>query len=151
MKEKDPVQLFKNYLNTNGHNITSARKKIAKKVFETEDHFDVTAIWEKLREGSNISLSTTYRTIELLLEAGLIREVDLGGSCSYYEHVLNRKQHGHMICLNCDRVYEFPLHDLKKKIKEEAEEIDFEEQYFKLQVFGYCKDCKDQKPRGAIG
>lgn len=148
MKKENPVETFKNFLNGNGHNITSARKKIAKKVFSTDSHFDVTTIWEKLREESNISLSTTYRTIELLLEAGLIREVDLGGSCSYYEHVLRRKQHGHMICINCNRVYEFPLEDLESTINEEAEKVNFRKKYFKLQVFGYCEDCMDQQSRG---
>lgn len=148
MEEESPVELFKNYLDTNGHNVTSARKRIAEKVFGTEDHFDVTTIWEKMREESNISLSTTYRTVELLLDAGLIREVDLGGSCSYYEHVLHRKQHGHMICINCDRVYEFSLQELQTTIEKEAEKINFDQQYFKLQVFGYCEDCANKKPRG---
>ena len=55
-----------------------------------------------------MSRATVYRTLSLLVECGLLREVDLGRDQTFYDpNVLDKPQHNHLICLDCDRVVEF--------------------------------------------
>ena len=57
---------------------------------------------------STVSRATVYRTLTLLVECGLLREVDLGRDQTYYDpNFLDKPQHNHLICLDCDRVVEF--------------------------------------------
>lgn len=142
MAEGDPVELFTKYLKSEGLNITAPRKKIAAAVFEMEDHFNVTNLWAELNDDTSISMSTIYRTIDLLLDAGLLREVDLGEAHTHYEPVFQEGEHGHLVCLSCGRVMEFSSEKIEELIQEAAEERDFETRNYRLQVFGYCQDCE---------
>ena len=142
-KEGDPKQLFKQYLKSEGLNITSARQKIAEEIFEIDEHFDATDLWARLHQDTNISMSTIYRTLDLLLEAGLLSEVDLGKAHTHYEHVFGGKEHGHLICLDCGKVEEFTSEKIEEMLDEITEEKGFQRESYKLQVFGFCEDCRD--------
>ena len=55
-----------------------------------------------------ISRATVYRTLTLLVESGLLREIDLGRDQTYYDpNFLEKPQHNHLICTDCDKVVEF--------------------------------------------
>ena len=47
-----------------------------------------------------VSLSTIYRTLELLKELGLVRENHLPGEQPHYE-TAEGKDHHHLVCRNC--------------------------------------------------
>lgn len=142
MPEEDPTKLFEKYLKSEGLNVTKSRKKIADEIFQISDHFDATSLWARLHEKTNISMSTIYRTLDLLLDAGLLREVDLGETHSHYEHVFNQAEHGHIICQECGKVMEFTSEQVDKLIKEAAEERGVDIKNYRLQVFGSCEDCR---------
>lgn len=143
MPTEDPKELFVNYLESEGLNVTKARKRIAEEVFQVEEHFDVTDLWAKLHEETSISMSTIYRTLDLMLDAGFVREVDLGESHTYYESVFGQKEHGHMVCLDCGKVIEFSSDRLQDLIQEIIDERGFEKEYYRLQIFGHCNNCED--------
>jgi len=55
-----------------------------------------------------VSRATVYRTLQLLVDCGLLRVVDLGRDQTFYDpNFLDKPQHNHLICLDCDRVVEF--------------------------------------------
>lgn len=144
MAQEDPNELFEKYLRSEGLNVTQSRKRIAKEIFQIPDHFDATALWSKLHEETNISMSTIYRTLDLLLDAGLLRDLDLGENHNYYEHVFNQKEHGHIICQDCGKVMEFTSGDLDELIHDAADDHGFEVGTYRLQVFGCCEECQDE-------
>lgn len=141
MEIDNPQNQFKQYLKSEGFNVTQARQQIAEEIFETEDHFDVTTLWGRLRTETSISMSTIYRTLELLHDAGLVKEVDLGKPHKHYENIFDQSDHGHIICLDCGRVVEFPADQLNSAIERTARFNHFQIEYSKLQVFGYCDNC----------
>lgn len=86
---------------------TPERFAILEKVFSTDAHFYVDALHEALdMEGYHVSLSTVYSTVQLFLEAGLVRRHQFGNQPAQYERVLQgmTESHHHLVCTACGRV-----------------------------------------------
>ncbi len=97
------------HLSTSGLRRTRQREVIVEAAFATDDHFNADELLEKTRKlDRTISRATIYRTLQLLVECDLLREVDLGRDQTFYDpNFLDKPQHNHLICLDCDRVVEF--------------------------------------------
>jgi Fur family transcriptional regulator, ferric uptake regulator len=97
------------HLSSSGLRRTKQREVIVEAAFATDDHFNADELLEKTRKlDRTISRATIYRTLQLLVECGLLREVDLGRDQTFYDpNFLDKPQHNHLICLDCDRVVEF--------------------------------------------
>ncbi len=103
------IQRLEAHLASQGLRRTKQRDVIVEAAFATDDHFKAEELLEKARKlDSTVSRATVYRTLTLLVECGLLREVDLGRDQTYYDpNFLDKPQHNHLICLDCDRVVEF--------------------------------------------
>jgi len=141
MPGEDPVRLFKRYLKAKGLNITKTRERIVEEVFKIHEHFDASELWARLRHTS-ISLSTIYRSLDLLVDSGLVRKVDLGDAHIHYEHVFGRRHHEHLICVGCGKVLEFFDQPLEEAILEVTERFGFQHHSHSLQIFGLCRQCQ---------
>ena len=88
---------------------TKQREVIIEAAFATEEHFNAEELLDMVRRIDRaVSRATVYRTLTLLVECGLLREVDLGRDQTYYDpNFLDKPQHNHLICKDCDRVVEF--------------------------------------------
>lgn len=88
---------------------TKQRETIVEAAFATDDHFNAEELLDKARKlDRTVSRATVYRTLQLLVECDLLREVDLGRDQTYYDpNFLDKPEHNHLICLDCDRVVEF--------------------------------------------
>lgn len=88
---------------------TKQRDVIVEAAFGTKEHFNAEELHEMARRiDRTISRATVYRTLVLLVECGLLREVDLGRDQTYYDpNYLDKPSHNHLICADCDRVVEF--------------------------------------------
>ena len=63
----------------------------------TEDHLTSEDLyWLVQKEDSSIGNTTVYRTLKLLTDAGLAREVRFGDNKTYYEHHYNHEHHDHI-------------------------------------------------------
>ncbi len=97
------------HLVSSGLRRTKQRDVIVEAAFATDDHFNADELLEKTRKlDRSISRATIYRTLQLLVDCDLLREVDLGRDQTFYDpNFLDKPQHNHLICLDCDRVVEF--------------------------------------------
>ncbi len=66
-------------------------------------------LWERVRKTqSKSSRATVYRTISLLVEAGLLHEIDLGDNLKTYDpNFVDSPAHNHLVCIDCGKVIEF--------------------------------------------
>ena len=95
---------------TKGLRMTKPREIILEAAFsEKGDHFTAEELYEKAKEiDSRASLATLYRTLTLLVEGGLLHEIDLGkGVTSYDPNFIEHPHHNHLICMDCSEVIEF--------------------------------------------
>jgi Fur family ferric uptake transcriptional regulator len=88
---------------------TKQRDVIVDTAFSTTDHFTAEELLERVRKvDPTVSRATIYRTLGLLVECKLLHEIDLGRDQTYYDpNFLEKPQHNHLICTDCDRVVEF--------------------------------------------
>lgn len=88
------------------------------------------------RAVQNMSLSTVYRTLELLCERGVVKKENiLDGDKMFYELADGKHRH-YAVCLECGALVHIdvcPVHD--------AAVSGFTVTGHKLELYGYCADC----------
>ena len=98
---------FERYLRDHDLKLTRERRAILREFYRIHKHIKADELLFHLRRaGVSVSRATIYQTLELLVQAGLARRIRLGKDHSYFEHILGREAHEHMICLGCDRIIE---------------------------------------------
>jgi len=101
-------------------------------------HLDADEIFRRAREKEpRLSLSTVYRTLQMMKELNLVDELHFGEDHHHYEEK-PAKEHYHLVCLECGRVIEFsyPLPRFLKREVPEARGFDISET--EIRIAGYC-------------
>ncbi len=71
----------------------------------TEEHLTSEDLYGLVqKDDPTVGHTTVYRTLKLLTDAGLAREVRFGDNKTYYQHHYNHEHHDHMICTECGKV-----------------------------------------------
>jgi Fur family ferric uptake transcriptional regulator len=97
------------FIRRKGLRRTGQRDQIIESAFSKDEHFTAEELFDRVRKSSNdISRATVYRTLALLVEADLLREIDLGDNQTTYDpNFLDKPSHNHLVCIDCGRVVEF--------------------------------------------
>lgn len=97
------------FIASKGLRRTGQRDSIVQAVFSRDEHFTAEELYDRVRRTTeDMSRATVYRTLALLVEAGLLREIDLGENQKTYDpNFLDRPSHNHLVCIDCGRVVEF--------------------------------------------
>ena len=146
-KKKEEFQkereIFLEHIQKAGLRRTSQRDLILEMFLKTEDHLSSEDLyWLVQKQDPSVGHTTVYRTLKLLAEAGLAREVRFGDGKTYYEHHYNHEHHDHLICTECGKIIEFfsaEIEDLQDKM---AEKYGFRLTNHSLRMWGVCEDCQ---------
>lgn len=144
-----PQERFSEYLQSRGKRITSQRRALVDHVFERHDHFDADELIANLAQteaGASVSRPTVYRTLNELVEAGLLRRMTLGGR-AVYEHDYGYPQHDHLHCTICDQLIEFQSDQLVQLREAVGREHRFRVTGHRLIITGVCQDCSTKRHR----
>ncbi|HEY3321053.1 MAG TPA: transcriptional repressor [Planctomycetota bacterium] len=138
-----PEATFVRNLKERGLKYTAERREILKAVLSTHEHFDADSLFIQMRKaGAEVSKATIYRSLTLLCQGGVLREVFHGSHGASYEHVYGHEHHEHLICLTCGNVTEFISPEIEKLQEEACKAANFTPVRHQLQVFGYCRHCR---------
>ncbi|GIX06242.1 MAG: transcriptional repressor [Candidatus Poribacteria bacterium] len=131
------------YLRRRGKKVTDERLDILREVLMADSHFEAEDLLIRMRQqGKRVSKATIYRTLPLLIEAGLLRQsFRAGEKQTYYENTLGPKSHEHMICRNCGKVIEFTSADLEHALEAVTEKYQFLAERRRIEIYGLCADC----------
>ncbi len=124
--------------------ITSQRQAIIDTVFSTDQHFTAEQLlaWSRDRDKS-VSRATVYRTLPLLTESGLVREMDFGKDYKFYDpNYADHPNHSHIICQDCEKIVEFDSDKIEKLENEISHQLGFSVQSQRLQITGSCEELK---------
>jgi len=139
-------EIFLAHIQKLGLRRTSQRDLIMEIFLKTEDHLTIEDLhWLVHKEDTAVGHTTVYRTLKLLTEAGLAREVRFGDNKTYYEHHFNHEHHDHMICTDCGTVIEFFSADIESMQDEMATRFGFRPTHHSLRMWGLCSDCQTKE------
>ncbi len=147
----DGAEKFREYLQARNLRDTSERRRILQEVYSVPKHFTADDLLDRFRRKRQaVSRATLYRTLNHLVECGLVRKLDLGQREAMYESVREREHHEHMICLACGKVIEFADEEMERLQEEACRSHRFYPVRHFLQVLGYCRDCRFRAPAGSV-
>jgi Fur family transcriptional regulator, ferric uptake regulator len=124
--------------------LTRPRRAIIEAVFSTDKHFTAEELlaWAQQRDRS-VSRATVYRTLPLLTESGLVREMDFGGDHKFYDpNYAERPHHNHIICLDCGKIVEFESRQIEQLENEISRRLGFSAKTHRLQITATCDEFR---------
>jgi Fur family ferric uptake transcriptional regulator len=136
-------EIFLDHIQKAGLRRTAQRDLILEIFLRTEDHLTSEDLyWLVQKDDPSVGHTTVYRTLKLLTEAGLAREVRFGDNKTYYEHHYNHEHHDHMICTECGKVIEFFSQAIESMQDEMADKLGFRPTHHSLRIWGVCDECQ---------
>ena len=102
-------QRIYDYFAHRGMRRTVQRDAIIRAAFGTTEHYTAEELLLMSRKiEPSVSRATVYRTLPLLVECGVLKELDFGKDYKFYDpNYVDHPQHNHLICVDCNRVVEF--------------------------------------------
>ena len=105
---KTEKEIFTEYMISNGLRKTPERYAVLEEAYQINGHFNVDMLFELIQKRKlRVSRATVYNTIEHLLKCGLVTKHQFGETKFIYEKSFAYKQHDHLICGDCEKVFEF--------------------------------------------
>ena len=141
-KTVDAKQKFEQFVANKGLRRTGQRDKVLDVFLATEKHVTVQELYDLVRrKHRQIGYATVARTIKLICESGLCRQVDFGDGALRYEHKYGHEHHDHLICVKCGKFEEIYSPRLEKIQHELVKKYGYIQQSHKLDIFGLCPEC----------
>jgi len=136
-------EVFLKHIQKQGLKRTAQRDLILDVFLRTEDHVSGEDLYNLVREQDpTVGQTTVYRTLRLLTDAGLAREVRFGDGRAHYEHNYKHPHHDHMICSECGKIIEIYSPELEAIQDAMAAKYKFELTEHLLRMIGVCSDCR---------
>ncbi len=137
---------IREFLASKGLRKTVQRDAIIEAAFSTDEHYtaeDLLAMARRVEP--TVSRATVYRTLPILVESGLLHELDLGQDRKVYDpNFVNHPHHNHLICLDCQKIVEFE--DLNMELLENcmARRLGFSPASKQLRIEAHCDELRLQ-------
>ena len=140
---------WRDRLRASGHRLTAQRELVLQAV-DRLGHATPDQVLEQVRKSTSaVSLSTVYRTLDLLEGLGLVRHAHLQDRAPTY-HSTTAPPHAHTVCRRCGVVRELSPGRTAELAEALREREGFEVDIAHLTVFGSCVDCEGRSDGGGL-
>jgi Fur family ferric uptake transcriptional regulator len=137
---------YKELMIKHGIKNTKQREMIYEILEESDNPVTAEDIFLKLKEGDeDINLSTVYRNLEMLCAKGIVSKSNFMNDDKARFELSGTVHKHHLICLKCNKMIKIdgcPLERLEKVLQDETS---FDITGHKLEIYGYCPECKKSK------
>ena len=146
MAHEVELEALATYLEKNHLKQTKQRELILQTFLEASRHVTSEELYQAVRsEHSNIGYTTVYRTMKLLVEAGLATERHFDDGITRYE--IEQEHHDHIICLDCGAITEFEDESIERRQEQRADELGFRVERHKFELYCRCLNADGDCPR----
>jgi Fur family ferric uptake transcriptional regulator len=143
-EKRSARERFLEYLSRKRLRLTPQRQAIIETVFGTDEHFTAEQLleWSRRRDKS-VSRAMVYRSLPLLIQSGLVGELDFGKDRKYYDpNYAEHPRHNHIICLECEKIVEFESEKLAQLENEISQRLGFSVQTRRLHITANCEEFR---------
>src|SRR5271165_4615007 len=120
---------------------TEQQRDMVRYIFSQHNHFDADRLIDDMKgAGFRVSRATVYRTLTKLVDAGLLRRLELGPRM-FYEHDYGYPQHEHLRCGQCNKMIEFQSSAIEAAIEEVCRQHQFQATGHTFVIRGSCAEC----------
>ena len=135
--------IFETFLTKKNLKHSQPRDWILEVFLKIEKHLTVDELWSAVKaRHPSVGCATVYRTLKLLCESGLCRELILEDGTTRYEHHYGHDHHDHLICTTCGKLVEVVdprIEELQEKLMKQH---GFSPLRHKMDLYGICSKCK---------
>lgn len=148
--ERGAHEVLKAYLVRHKLKRSEQREVILDALLRSDRHLSAEDLLRAVkRRHPDVGRTTVYRTLKLLTEAGLARELVIDGQ-AHYERGYLREHHDHFICTSCGAILEFTSPDIERLQEEFAARLGFAIEAHRHEIYGRCARCGlSEQPAGA--
>ncbi len=134
------------FLAEKGLRRTVQREAIIEAAFGTKEHFTAEELLVMARKiEDSVSRATVYRTLPLLVESGMLRQIDVGSDTTVYDpNFVEHPNHNHLICMDCNKIIEFE--DTNMDLLENCitRRLGFSPASKAVKIEGHCDELKQK-------
>lgn len=139
---EDMVMVSERSLRRAGLRVTPQRRLVLRILARANSHLDANGIYERgRRQDEKLSLSTVYRTLTVLKETGIVRELHLDAEHHHYE-LDDQDEHSHLVCLDCGRIIEVDSTPFRQAARDAGKIHGFVLASAQVELTGHCADCR---------
>lgn len=134
-----------------GYRLTIPRQAILDVLSKTTEHLSAEEIYLRVHKTyPAIGLTTVYRTLELLVQTGIVFKFDFGDGRARYELSEGPKNighHHHLVCTGCGRIIDYTdfvdeeIELLKRTERGLSRKYNFKITNHLIQFYGLCDRC----------
>ena len=107
-------------------------------------HLSAEDVYKRLLElDQDIGLATVYRVLTQFESAGLVIRHNFEGGASVFE-LNDANHHDHMVCIKCNKVFEFVDKTIEQRQRKAAEKSGFVMQDHSLYLYGVCRGMQER-------
>ncbi len=144
----DAKEKFVQFVAGMGLRHTVQREHVLDVFLSTEKHLTVQELYDLVRKKhKGIGYATVARTIKLMCESGVCRQVDFGDGSQRFEHKHGHEHHDHLICLACGKFEEIYSPELEAIQDQLVKKYGFIQDSHKLDIFGLCPRCGGKRSK----
>jgi Fur family ferric uptake transcriptional regulator len=137
------ARALRDYLSRRGLRMTGEREALLRAALERGTHFTLDELAQDvMRSDSSASRATVYRSLPILVEAGILQPALVTGEVRRFELALGRRHHDHLLCRGCGRIVEFRSEAIERLQLEIAGRHGFRLTSHVHELFGDCAACR---------
>ncbi|MCC7495006.1 MAG: transcriptional repressor [Fimbriimonadaceae bacterium] len=137
------LQILEQYVAENGLKRTRQRTLIAAQFLESGGHLSAEDLYAALNAaGHRVGLATVYRTLKMLVDAGLAQVRHFPDGATRYECVYGEPAHDHLICVECHCIIEIENPFLDQLYQHAFAAHGFVASGHRLVITGICSNCQ---------
>ncbi len=146
MNTKKLKEEFRAFLQKHDYKITKNRLDLIDVVANYKKHFEIEELVNYIQNTQKLaSRATIYRTVKLLIDFGIIKEIIKQNNKTIYEFYASEEHHDHLVCTSCGAIIEFFNEDIEKLQEEICKEHKFLPTHHRLEIFGLCEKCQKKE------
>jgi Fur family ferric uptake transcriptional regulator len=132
------------FLASKGLRKTVQRDAIIEAAFTTTEHYTAEDLLTMARKiEPSVSRATVYRTLPLLVDCGVLKEMDFGKDYKFYDpNYIDHPAHNHLICVDCNKIVEFEDRNIETLENCISKRLGFSPSNKIVRIEGTCDELK---------